>query len=65
MKYDSWVDVNEIRPIGEIKYAAVARIREIGKNDVQHGLGESWGKTSDEARRKMQARLDGWLAANT
>jgi hypothetical protein len=62
MKYDTWVTMEEIRPIGEIKYAAHAHIR--GKGDVQHGLGESWGRTREEAESKMNVRIQEWLEAN-
>jgi hypothetical protein len=64
MKYDTWVTMEEIRPIGEIKYAAHAHIRDIGKGDVQHGLGESWGRTREEAESKMNVRIQEWLEAN-
>ncbi len=55
-----------IPPIGGmIKYYAVVRFLVVktdsGNKRVNPNLHESHGKTKDEARRKMQEKLDEWL----
>jgi hypothetical protein len=65
MKYDSWVTISEIiPPIGEKRFAANAQIHEIGKGKIEHGLGEVWSETKDEAEKKMQEKIDTWLKQN-
>ncbi|MBI2612808.1 hypothetical protein HYW59_03310 [Candidatus Kaiserbacteria bacterium] len=62
MKHDHWVNIEEIKPpMGELKFAAKATIHEIGKGEVDHGLGEVWGKTREEATQKMNEKIKQWL----
>ncbi len=68
MRYDHNIIVrNLIPPLGENKYVATADIREIGsaaKRSIEHGLFETWGKTKEEADRKMNEKVNKWLEEN-
>ena len=55
-----------IPPIGgTLKYYAVVQFLVVktdeGNKRINPNLDESYGKTKDEARRKMQDKLDKWL----
>lgn len=64
-KYDYWVKVDEIKPpLGNNNFAATAVIHEIGGNDIEHGLGEVWGKTREEAQQKMLTIVRQWIQVN-
>ncbi len=64
-KYDFWVKVNEITPpFGENKFSATVEMHEIGVGKVEHGLGEVWGKTREEAHGKMQTIARQWVQVN-
>lgn len=64
-KYDSFVKVRELKPpLGENKFYAHAEIHEIGKGKVEHGIGERWGKTKEEASNKMNEEIEQWIKVN-
>ena len=64
-KYDYWVKTNElIPPLGEKKFSATAEIHEIGGEKVDHGLGEVWGETREEAQNKMKRIAEQWVQVN-
>lgn len=64
-KYDYFVKVRELRPpLGENKFYALAEIYEIGKSNVEHGIGERWGKTKEEASSKMDEDIKQWIQLN-
>lgn len=65
LKYDYWVKVNEVSPpLGENKFSATAEIQEIGGEKVDHGIGERWGKTREEAYSKMKDIIEQWVHVN-
>ena len=66
MKYDINIKVNKlIPPLGENKYFAKVDISEIGgQHNLPHGLGEVWGKTHDEAYKKMNDKVEQWRKKN-
>ena len=37
---------------------------DIGEKEVFPELGESWGKTKEEARSKMDGKAKAWIAEN-
>ena len=62
MKYDHWIVTNKIiPPLTSNKFSAKAKIFEVGKGEVNHGLGEVWGKTESEANAKMGVLIEEWL----
>lgn len=65
IKYDTWVKVKElIPPLGENKFSATAEIHEIGGGKIEHGLGEVWGETREEANSKMKEKIRQWVQVN-
>lgn len=61
--YDYWISVQEIdQPIGSnIKYVAKIDVFQNGKGKIAHDIGEAWGATEEDAREKMQVKIDEWL----
>ena len=65
MKYDHWIKIEEVKPpMGKLKFAAKAVINEIGKGEIDHGLGEVWGETREEATKKMGEKIKQWTEKN-
>ena len=65
-KYDYWVNIEEIKPPlpGGGNFSAKAKIHEIGGDEVQHGLGEIWGKTREEVHGRMNELIRQWVQVN-
>lgn len=70
-KYSYDISTNEIvPPLGNNNYSAkiahmyVSIDGDIGEKEVFPELGESWGKTKEEARSKMDGKAKAWIAEN-
>lgn len=66
--YDCWSEVRELQsPLeGGFKYVAKAQIHKMGSNPTENlgdALGETWGKTAEEASNMMNEKIKGWLLA--
>ena len=60
--YDYWViEKKLIPPVSENKFFAIAKIHEIGGDEINHGLGEVWGKTRGEVYSKMMHKVHAWI----
>ncbi|MEQ1488091.1 MAG: hypothetical protein ABL920_06335 [Methylotenera sp.] len=59
---------NLVPPLGLFKHYAVIQFliieTEKGNKKIDLGFGETYGKTEDEARAKMQAKFDSWRKEN-
>lgn len=57
------------RPLGENRYAAkVIMVKRLGLGQTQRvnpNIGEMWGKTEEEAHKKLQQAAEDWIAART
>jgi hypothetical protein len=66
--YDCYSEVRSLEtPLaGGFKYAAKAQIYKMGSGSTENlgdALGETWGKTAEEASNMMNEKIKGWLIA--
>lgn len=70
-KYDYEIITEKLNPpLGENRFAAKVQfmVKRLGPGKTQRidpNLGERWGRTEDEAYRKVRQAVEDWIAART
>lgn len=58
-----------VRPIGVMKFCSIVQFLYVktdqGNKRVISDLGETYGKTEEDAERKMQDKIDAWVKDQT